>query len=171
MPKQIMVATIRVRFSQLTVPRHQCKRFIEERLRSRDNLCVKVIDTHPESDHISYMPLSLLHEIQFLTMEDISTPTTQRLIGRLMMNDEESRYILASTNTDVVLYIHPKNDGTLVTTRIVLPLSMDARTAHAIHVPQAYSNAANTVPNEITWEFLNQLYSPHTKYDPKFPAL
>lgn len=167
-----MVATIRVRFSQLAIPRQQCKLFIQERLRSRDHLCVKVIDSQPESDQISYMPIHLLHEIKFLTMEDISTPTSQRLIGRLVMNDEESRYILASTNTDVVLYIHPKNDGTLVTTRIVLPLTMDVRAAYAIHVPQEYSNARNTVPNEITWEFLNQLYTPQkSKYDLKFPAL
>lgn len=161
-----MISSIRVRFSQLAIPRQQCKQFIQQKLQAKDTLCVKVINSNPESDHISYMPLTLLHQIRFLTMEDISTPTSQRLIGRLILHGEELRYILANTSTDVVLFITPKDNSSLVTTRIVLPLSMDCRTNHAIHVPSSFSKTPNTIPNEITWEFLNELYTPR-----KFPNL
>lgn len=148
-----MVARIRVLFSQLAVRRHHCRRFIQDQLRKRNDLCVKVMDTLPESDCVSYMPVSLLQKIEFLSMQDISTPSVQCLIGKLKMDGEESPYILTSSSTDVVLYIY---EDDLVRTRIVLPLSMDARTSHTIHVPLVYSKNEHVVPNEITLEFLDQ---------------
>lgn len=166
-----MVSSIRVRFSQLAIPPAQCKRFMQEQLAIRkDKLCVKVIDTHPETDLVSFMPLKLLREIKFLTMEDISTPSYQRIIGRLIMHGEESRYYMTSSHGDVILYISPKHDGSLVTSRIVMPLSMDPRSAFAIHVPQSFSRAPHIIPNEITWEFLHELYCPSSECS-KFPIL
>lgn len=160
--------SIRVRFSQLAVSRNDCKMFITNQLKTRDRLCVKVIDSLPESDQITYMPITILHKMQFITMEDISTPTTQRLIGRLSMHDEEMRYILTSANGDVILYIMSKETHcNQVKTRFVLPLSMDTRATYAICVPPSFSKAPMTIPNEVTWEFLHQLYSPAAK----FPSL
>lgn len=160
--------SIRVRFSQLAVSRNDCKMFITNQLKTRDRLCVKVIDSLPESDLITYMPITLLHKMRFITMEDISTPTSQRLIGRLSMNNEEMRYILTSANGDVILYIMSKEThSNQVKTRFVLPLSMDTRATHAICVPPSFSKSPMTIPNEITWELLQQVYSPCTK----FPSL
>ncbi len=148
-----MVARIRVQFSQLAVQRHQCKRFIRDQLHAPSELCVKVMTTLPESDHISYMPASLLQNIQFLSIQDISTPSAQCLTGKLRMHGEESHYLLISSSAEVVLYIYEEGH---VRTRIVLPLSMDPRTYRAIHVPTMYSKNGAIVPNEITWEFIEQ---------------
>lgn len=161
--------SIHVRFSQLAVPRMDCKMFIANQLKTKDRLCVKVIDTLPESDQITYMPMTILHKIRFITMEDISTPTSQRLIGRMQRDGEELRYILTSANGDVFLYMLSKDTdhASYVTTRMVLPLTMDSRAVHAICVPPSFTKDTMTVPNEVTWEFLHQLYSPSTK----FPSL
>ncbi len=149
---------MQVRFSQLAVSRLECANYIRKQLLQRDRL-----------------PLKPLYKMKFVTMSDISTPTSQILIGRLVFHDEDMRYILSSTQGRVVMHLSMRSETTrlsdmdisrTITTQMMLPLSMDKRTPDTIHIPSHFSKEPSTIPNEVTWEFLNQVYSPA-----RFPIL
>lgn len=90
-------------------------------------------------------------------MTDISTPTSQHLIGRLMYDNRELWYILTGGYRQVELHLTSK---TATVGHILLPLSMDKETPQTIHIPSHFSKNQAVIPNEVTWEFLYQLYTP-----------
>lgn len=150
---------MRVQYSQLAVSRAECAKYIRQQMLQKDRL-----------------PLATLYKLKFITMSDISTPTSQILIGRMLLHDEEMRYILSSNSQGyVVMHLSMKTEMThlndldicrTVSTQLILPLSMNKRTPNAIHIPDYFSKASSIIPNEVTWEFLNQVYAPA-----KFPVL
>ncbi len=138
---------MRFRFSHLAVSRAECAKYMQNEFKQRDRL-----------------PLSQLYRINFLTMTDISSHTSQHLIGRLLYYDTELWYFLTSAYGHVDLHLTSKTEPNVA--HIELPLSMDKRTPNSIYVPPAFSKHPGIIPNEVTWEFLNQVYS-----STKFPTL